>query len=764
MSTSHQPPVRTFPRDLLAGAIVFLVAVPLCLGIALASGAPLFAGIVSGVVGGVVVGTLSGSHTSVSGPAAGLTAIVAAQITLLKSYDTFLLAVVVAGLFQIGLGLIKAGSLSAFFPSSVIKGLLAAIGLLLIIKQLPYLLGHDVSQVNTMSSGEAPGPSSVLSEAATIFTGEIHAGALTIGLVSLAVLLVWERWKRLKKSLIPAPLVVVLLGMLLAFVFRRYELAWELRDHSRFMVNVPVAESIMGFFSFLTLPDFTQWRNPAIYVSALTLATVASLETLLNLDAVDKLDRKQRYSPPNRELFAQGVGNITCGMLGGIPITSVIIRGSVNINAGSETKLAAILHGVLLLACVMLMPTWLNAIPLSSLAAILLMTGFKLASPSLVRSMWREGRSQFLPFVITLVVIVATDLLIGIGVGLAVSFLFILYGNLTVPIRQVIEKHVGGEVRHIELGDQLSFLNKAALEQVLRAAPRGSHVLIDARRTEHVDPDVLSLIREFKKIIAPAHQVQVSLFGFKHHHKLSDDIQFVDYTTRELQAQLTPSRVLSILIDGNKRFRSGQRLDRDLRGTSLDHSSKQHPMAIIFSGIDPRTPAEIVFDLGLGDVYNIRMAGNVVGPSVLGGMEYACAIGGAKLILILGHTQSGLIRLAIDRVDDQSLTTPWGPCTHLKLIVDQLSESIEVATDGSELSGPGLERTARAHVIRGVKRVVEQSPIIRTLVTEGRVAVVGAIFDVSTGEVEFLLDEAIGDLGVHQAGVAMPTASGVRGE
>lgn len=746
MNPRFTPSVGSLSRDLLAGAIVFLVAVPLCLGIALASGAPLFAGIVAGVVGGVIVGTLSGSHTSVSGPAAGLTAIVAAQITLLKSYDAFLLAVVVAGLFQVVLSIIKAGSLSAFFPSSVIKGLLAAIGVLLIIKQLPYLLGHDVSP-----DGASLTHSSILSEIVSVFSGEIHAGALTIGLVSLAVLLGWDNYKPLKRSLIPAPLVVVLLAVFLAFLFRSFHVEWALQDHARLMVNVPVADSLMGFFKFLTLPDFTQWNNPAIYVSGLTLATVASLETLLNLDAVDKLDRKQRYSPPNRELFAQGVGNVTCGMLGGIPITSVIIRGSVNINAGSETKLAAILHGTLLLACVMLMPTWLNAIPLSSLAAILLMTGFKLASPSLVRSMWLEGRSQFLPFVITLVMIVATDLLIGIGVGLAVSLLFILHGNLTVPIRQVIEKHVGGEIRHIELGDQLSFLNKAALEQVLRAAPRGSHVLIDARRTEHVDPDVLSLIHEFKNITAPAHQVQVSLFGFKHHHNLSDDIQFVDYTTRELQAQLTPSRVLSILIDGNKRFRSGHRLDRDLRGTSLDHSSKQHPMAIIFSGIDPRTPAEIVFDLGLGDVYNIRMAGNVVGPNVIGGMEYACAIGGAKLILILGHTQSGLIRLAIDRVDDLSLTTPWGPCTHLKFIVDQLAESIEVATDDSGSSGPGLEQIARAHVIRGVKRVVEQSRVIQTLVAEGRVAVVGAIFDVSTGEVEFLLDEAVGHLALHDS-------------
>jgi carbonic anhydrase len=735
----------TLLRDLSSGLIVFLVALPLCLGIALASGAPLFSGIVAGIIGGILVGSLSGSHTSVSGPAAGLTAIVAAQIAALGAFDAFLLAVVVAGVFQIFLGIIKAGSLSAFFPSSVIKGLLAAIGTLLIIKQLPYLLGHDMIPKAT-STGHA----SILSEVGKIFTGEIHAGALAIGLISLAVLILWDKWERLKYALVPAPLVVVLLGVAMAFLFKTLGEPWVLTDEKRFLVNVPVSDTVGGFFGNLMSPDFSQWSNPAIYACGLTIAIVASLETLLNLDAVDKLDKKQRLSPPSRELWAQGVGNVACGLLGGLPVTSVIIRGSVNVNAGSQTKLSAVFHGVLLLVCVMLVPTSLNMIPLSCLAAILLMTGFKLASPKLFSDMWSEGRSQFLPFVITLVAIVATDLLIGIAIGLTVSLLFILASNLNRPIRQIIEKHVGGEIRHIELANQVSFLNKAALEKTMREAPSGSHLLLDARRTDYIDPDVLSLIREFKDVTGPAHQVKVSLRGFRDKYHLEDNIQFVDYTTRELQSQLTPSRVLQILREGNDRFRSGHRLDRDLRIGGIDDSPKEHPMAVIFSGIDPRTPSELIFDLGLGDIFSIRMAGNAIGPNVIGSMEYGCVVGGAKLILVMGHTQSGLVQYAMD----QACVVPNGKdlscCPSLRPILDQIRQSI-TDSDFRELPHASPERrseiidaASRRNVSRCVRQVVQQSPAIGRLVEEHQVAVVGALFDVSTGRIEFLLGDSVG--------------------
>ncbi|RPH84376.1 MAG: sulfate transporter [Planctomycetaceae bacterium] len=742
-SAAHlsRPLSTTIPRDLMAGLIVFLVALPLCLGIALASGAPLFSGLIAGIVGGIVVGMFSGSHTSVSGPAAGLTAIVAAQIASLGSFEAFLLAVLIGGVLQIALGVIKAGALSAFFPSSVIKGLLAAIGALLLIKQLPYLLGHDMVPKVT-----SDGHSGILSQIAKIFTGEIHLGALVIGLISLAVLIVWEQIPRLKKSLVPAPLLVVIIGFFLAYFLNSLGGVWALSDTQRLMVNVPIASGLREFLGFLTLPDFSQWANPAIYIAGVTVAIVASLETLLNLDAVDRLDKQQRISPPSRELIAQGVGNIACGLLGGIPVTSVIIRGSVNVNAGAQTKLSTIFHGLLLLICVGLVPGFLNRIPLSCLAAILLMTGYKLASPKLFKQMWSEGRYQFAPFVITLVAIVATDLLIGIVIGLIVSLLFILKSNLTLPVRQIVENHVGGKVLHIELANQVSFLNRAALEKALRSAESGSHILLDARRTDYIDPDILSLIREFKEVTAPVYGVRLSLRGFREKYELSDEIQFADFATRELHSQLTPGRVLQILKDGNERFHSGHPLDRDLTRPRLSGATREHPMAVIFSGINPRTPAEMVFDLGLGDVYSVRTAGTVVSPAVLASMEYACVVGGAKLILVMGHAGSGIVRCSVDQSRSKAGNDLVAGCKHLQGLISEIQHSIDepaISGRAPQETGEIVRATARRNVLRAVQEIVRQSEPLGRLVDERRLAVVGAILDNASGQVEFLTDAGV---------------------
>ncbi len=744
MNSAKLSPIASLSKNAMSGTIVFLVALPLCLGIALASGAPLFSGIIAGIIGGIVIGILSGSHTSVSGPAAGLTAIVASQISATGSFQAFLLAVAIAGVLQIILGLVKAGSLSAFFPSSVIKGLLAAIGTILIIKQLPYLLGYDMVPKST-----SPGHSNIFTQISKIFTGEIHLGALIIGLVSLVTLIVWDRIKVLKQSLVPSPLIVVIMGLIMGALFNSLGESMALSQRERFMVNVPVSESISGFLGLLTLPDFSQWKNPAIYIAAVTIAIVASLETLLNLDAVDKLDKKQRLSPPSRELWAQGVGNLVCGMLGGLPVTSVVIRGSVNVNAGSETKLSAIIHGVLLLVCVMLVPKMLNMIPLSCLAAILLMTGFKLVSPKLWKSLWLEGRAQFLPFVITLAAIVATDLLIGITIGMIVSIIFILASNLSLPIRQVIEKHIGGEIRHIELANQVSFLNRAALENALREAPSGAHILLDARRTNYIDPDILSLIREFKEITAPALNLQLSLRGFKDSYNLPDDIQFVDYTTRELQAQLTPQRVLQILRDGNHRFRTGHRLERDLTTADQDHTAKETPMAVIFSGVDPRTPAEMIFDLALGDAYSIRSAGNLISNSVVGSMEFGVLVGKAKLVLVLGHTGSNLIHYAFqsENHDSQGMS-PLPNCENLNEILAGLRQSItaeEIAKFGAlsdEQKLQMVDAVSRRNVVNCVRQICQKSNELRRQVELGSLAIVGAMFDVKSGAVEFLEETA----------------------
>ncbi len=744
---SDLPLHRTLPRDMIAGTVVFLVALPLCLGIALASGATPFSGLVTGVIGGLVVGILSGSQTSVSGPAAGLTAIVASQIALLGSFETFLLALVIAGVLQMALGVAKAGFLSSFIPSSVIKGLLAAIGVILILKQIPHLLGHDNDPSGEMEFVQ-PDHQNTFSEIGTLFGGEIQVGAAVIGLASLALLFLWDQIKPLKKSIIPAPLIIVVLGVGLQIAFQTVGGIWLIENSH--LVQVPIAKSLSEFCGFLTLPDFSQWTNPAIYSAGVTIAIVASLETLLNLEAVDKIDPKQRETPPSRELLAQGVGNVLCGLCGGVPMTSVIVRSSVNIGAGSQTRLSAIFHGALLLVCVMLFPAVLNMIPLSCLAAILVHTGLKLANPRLFQKMWSEGRYQLIPFLVTLVGIVMTDLLIGILIGLGISLAFILNSNFRRPLRKVLERHLGGDVLHIELANQVSFLNRAALEHALRTAPRGMHVLLDAHNTDYIDPDILSLIRDFKEKTAPVLGIRVSLRGFRDKYQLDDEILFVDYSTRELQGKLTSRQVLRILEQGNERFRTGHRLPRDLVRQLRASSKGQHPLAVVLSCIDSRTPAELIFDLGLGDIFSVRVAGNVTSPKILASIEYGCAVAGAKLVIVVGHTFCGAVTAAVNLVSSpQSVEQDTG-CQHLEHIlkdIQQCTDSHEcqrMSFATPEEKAKMVDIVAQRNVQRNVQNIVEQSSTLRELVQQGRIAVVGAMYDVETGGIELLLNDAVG--------------------
>lgn len=733
----------TVPQDLTAGLVVFLVALPLCLGVALASGAPLFSGLLAGIVGGIVVGQLSQSHTSVSGPAAGLTAIVAAQITQLGTFEAFLLAVVIAGMIQVALGCIRAGGIAAFFPSAVIKGLLAAIGVILILKQIPHLFGHDANPEDDMSFFQ-PDHENTFTEL-VLMLSDLHLGAAIIGLLSLAMLLAWDRTARLKKSAVPASLVVAVLGVVLNLLFGRLGGQWLIEPSH--LVQVPVAQSFTEFGSFLKLPDFTQWTNSAVYSAGLTIAVVASLETLLNLEAVDKLDPRQRASPPNRELIAQGIGNVVCGLIGGLPVTSVIVRSSVNINAGGKSKLSTIVHGTLLLGCVMFVPTVLNLIPLSCLAAILLVTGIKLASPALVRQMWNDGRYQFLPFALTVVSIVLTDLLIGVLIGLGISLAFVLVSNLRRPLSCVLEKYMSGDVLHIELANQVSFLNRAALDRTLKSIPRGGHVLLDASSTAYIDPDILSLLREFQETTAPVRGVTVSLRGFRKKYRISNEIRFVDYSTRELQEQLTPQQVLQILMDGNERFRAGQHLTRDL-GRQLQATAQgQHPLAVILTCIDSRSPAELIFDLGLGDIFSVRVAGNVISPKVLGSIEYACAVAGAKLVLVMGHTRCGAVNAAVSLASSHGNVKEVTGCDHLEPIVQDIQKSLDSElmhrfdhTSGEEQSRC-VDEVARRNVALSVTRILELSQAISGLVQTNRIAVVGAMYDIVTGKIDRLDDK-----------------------
>ncbi len=490
MSTqSKQGFFANLKYDFPASIIVFLVALPLCLGIALASGAPLFSGVIAGIIGGVVVGLLSGSHLGVSGPAAGLAVIVFSAINELGSFEVFLFAVVLAGVIQLILGFARAGVIGYYFPGSVIKGMLAAIGILIILKQIPYALGVI----------KKAAPEAGYLEKLTYMFSSINTNALIIAAVSLAILILWDRpfMKRLSfTNIVQGPLVVVVLGIVLNLIFQNIS---GFALDPKHLVTVPVADSIAGFFGQFTLPDFSQWNNPKVYIIAGTLAVVASLETLLSVEATDKLDPFKRVTPTDRELRAQGIGNIVIGLIGGIPVTQVIVRSSANIQSGGRTKASAVIHGLLLLVCVMSIPRILNLIPLASLAAILIMVGFKLAKPSLIKKMYAKGWSEFIPFMVTIVGIVATDLLIGIGMGMAVAIFYILRNNYKIPYHFNLQDYQTGKPIKIELSEDVSFLNKASIQKTLDSLPNGSSVMIDASRAVYVHPDIVEIIEDFKE-------------------------------------------------------------------------------------------------------------------------------------------------------------------------------------------------------------------------------------------------------------------------
>lgn len=486
-------------NDLPSGIVVFFVAIPLCLGIALASGAPLFSGLIAGIVGGILVGALSGSQVGVSGPAAGLAVIVLAAIQDL-GYETFLMAVVLAGFIQLAMGMARAGFVAYFFPSSVIKGMLAGIGVIIVLKQIPHALGHDSDPEGQLGYHQPDGETTFTSLFSML--GDLQPGAIFISLFSLAVLIFWEAVlaKRSRLfQLIQGPLVVVALGILFQLVTARWVPALAL--DSSHLVTVPVATDFAGFLGLFTVPDWSGALQGAVWVTAVTLAVVASLETLLCVEATDKLDEQKRITPTNRELMAQGCGNVVSGAIGGLPVTQVIVRSSANIQSGARTKLSAIVHGVLLLVFVLLLPRLLNLIPLAVLASILFVVGYKLAKPAIFRELYNAGFDQFIPFVVTIAGIVFTDLLMGIAMGTACAVFMILRRNYIGAFDFRIEDVEAPDHTHhvtLRMNEEVSFLARASMVSALSAIPEGSRVVIDESRNEHMDPDVRELIEDFR--------------------------------------------------------------------------------------------------------------------------------------------------------------------------------------------------------------------------------------------------------------------------
>lgn len=494
--------IKSLPNDFAASIVVFLVALPLCLGIALASNAPLFSGLIAGIIGGIVIGLASRSHLSVSGPAAGLSAIVAGAIALLPSFEAFLLAVVIAGIFQIALGFAKAGIIGDYVPNSVIKGMLAAIGLILILNQVPHLLGDDSHFESDEGVPQAKG--NIFSNFIFAF-GNVNTTALLIGGVCLVFYFLWEKLVSGKKGFIrfvPAPLIVVILAVIINYFFQQKGTGLN-GEH---LVVIPQASSANEFFSFFSSPDWGMIMNKNVWIIAITLALVASLESLLSIEAIDDLDPYQRVTPTNRELKAQGLGNLFSGLLGGLPVTSVIVRSSANVNAGAKTKMSTIYHGILLLVSVAFVPAILNMIPKTALAAILIFTGYKLAKPALFIAFYKKGWDQFLPFVITIVAILSTDLLKGVIIGIGVGLFFVIRSNFRSSVVVVNDNN-----RYlIRLRKDVSFLNKPIIKKKLEEVPENSHVLIDAGRADFIDKDIIEVIEDFI-IHAPLSNITVEV-------------------------------------------------------------------------------------------------------------------------------------------------------------------------------------------------------------------------------------------------------------
>ena len=524
---------KYFKYDIPAGLVVFLVALPLCLGISLASGAPFFSGLISGIIGGIVIGCLSGTKLSVSGPAAGLAALVLAAIHNIGAFDLFLCAVLMAGALQVLMSLARLGGIANYFPSSVVKGMLTSIGILIIAKQIPHAVGYDATEkgyLTELFSFSDEDWHDLLKP-----LQHIDVGVLLICIISIIVMLVWERpFIKTRMKFIPGALVAVIVSVLINEFFKATGSPLIIVDEH--LVQIKAAKTASEFFGFFTLPDFSGFLNSKVIVAGFMIAIIASLETLLSIEAIDNIDPERNVTNTNRELFAQGIGNMVAGLIGGLPITSVIVRSSANLHSGARSKLSAIFHGLLLLVCVITIPALLNLIPLSALAAILLLTGYKLCKISVFKKMIGNGKYHYIPFFVTVIVIISIDLLglykplkgegllIGVLAGLVAAFGAILHGNLKNSYFFHKNKHTEGDVINIRLSEEVSFLNKAAIRETLDHLPLDSTVVIDASKTTYIDFDVLELIKEFRDIKAPLKKINCKLEGFREKYQVDNQL------------------------------------------------------------------------------------------------------------------------------------------------------------------------------------------------------------------------------------------------
>jgi len=718
-------------NDIPAGIAVFLVAVPLSLGIALASGAPLFSGLITGIIGGMVVTPLSGSALGISGAAAGLAVIVLSSIQEL-GFHAFLLAVILAGCLQILMGVIRAGVISYYFPSSVINGMLSGIGIILFLKQIPHALGYDRDFEGDFRFVQ-PDNYSSFSELLHMleFTSPT---AMLIALISLLILVCWELplLKRYRFfQFFPGVLATVITAVTINQALLEH--LPELALSGGHLVTLPIMGNMQDFIQQLNAPDFSAINQPKVYLVALTLALVASLETLITAEAVDKLDSFKRTTHANRELIVQGIGNISAGLMGGLPMTLVIVRSSFNVQSGAKTQTSGFLHGLLLLLTVILIPELLHKIPLACLAAILIVVAYKMASPKIFRTMYRAGVYHYIPFWATILGMVLTDILIGLSIGLSTSLISILLENYKSSL-YFQELHIGNKII-LRLSEHVSFLNKANIQQTFQDLPAHSQVVIDATRSKYIDYDVYEMIENFRQE-APLRHIELTLQNLRGFGPLPP-VTNARPQTLDSQKSLTPAKVLEILKEGNEHFVNNLESNRNLLEQVNDTRQGQFPIAIILSCMDSRTSVELIFDQGLGDIFSARVAGNIINDDILGSMEFACKISGSKLIVVLGHSHCGAIKGACKHVQ----------LDHLTGLLDKIQPAVAAvqAETGCEITADDyglVQLVADKNVLLTVEQIKTRSPLLNAMLHSGEIGIVGGMYDIETGKVRFYSDIA----------------------
>jgi carbonic anhydrase len=719
---------RLLKYDFIAGIVVFLVAIPLCLGVALACGAPIYSGIISGICGGIIVGIFSHSQLSVSGPSAAIIAVMISAFSQLHNYQSILTAIFISGLLQVYMGKKKYGFFADYIPRSVIQGMLSAIGILLIIKQLPlaFSLSQNLADLDVLLIDSTEG----LGLRPTInFSFAINPGGAILSSLALIILLSFEKTQKQWLKFIPLPIVVVILGTLINELLILNKSSYAQIGPN--LVNLPQYKNLQQAFQSLASPNWDELQNPKVYLFGLLIAGATSLESLLNVTATERLDPQYRSVDKNKELIAQGLGNICTSLFGGIPVSSAVVRSSVNIQSQGKTKVSTILHGILLLTSFFLIPDILNHIPLCILASLLIFTGYKLTTPKIYFDIYQQGKSRFTPFIITIIGIIAVNLLFGILAGLLINCYYILKNNSTARINLIQENYPAGVVNRLLLPQQATFLNKASIVAELNTIPYESQLIIDARYTEYLDKEIFEHIKEFKEEVAPARQISLNLIGFKDEYSIHDSINFINVSTYDAQSQLTPLEVLNILKQGNQRFLKDQGFHRSNMIDIHYTSENQHPIAIILGCIDSRVPVETVFDMTVGDLFCVRIAGNVVNDDIIASIEYGCNVVGAKLIVVLGHTGCGAIQAAVNQVKKG----------HITQLLEKIHPAIAIE-EASRLKDTHnmqsfINKITQFNIANSMMNISHRSDILKDMLVEGKIGMIGGLYDISTGIVTF---------------------------